>query len=549
MQKEAILLDGGYCNSLTQYSRFVTREVQIGDTPMGAHHPIRIQSMTTTDTMDTIGTVEQTIRMVESGCEYVRITAPSIKEAENLTNIKKELRLRGYNVPLVADIHFTPNAAEVAARIVEKVRVNPGNYADKKKFENIDYTDAAYEAELERIYNKFSPLVKICKENGTAMRIGTNHGSLSDRIMSRYGDTPHGMVESAMEFIRMCEDLNFYNLVISMKSSNTQVMVQAYRLLVQTMVKEGMNYPLHLGVTEAGDGEDGRIKSAVGIGTLLADGLGDTIRVSLTEDPEFEAPVARALANRFERNSQAASSLLGVGGSSAFQSSNLSTFQPHYNPFQYHRRNTEELENFGGHQVPRVIINLENENLKDPTILNSVGFNYSALLDKYNLTDQACDMVYLGNQLPSFSFPGGLKQLYNYQTWIGLADKKNCHPLFSLTEFVEAEQKDDKLNFVRILAMNPKYLFCDEPNSGLDPKTSIVIDELIKEITEEYNTTTIVVTHDMNSVMGIGDYIMFLHQGKKFWEGSNKEIAKTDIEELNDFVFASRFMKAAKDKF
>ena len=452
MQKEAILLDGGYCNSLTQYSRFVTREVQIGDTPMGAHHPIRIQSMTTTDTMDTMGTVEQTIRMVESGCEYVRITAPSIKEAENLANIKKELRLRGYNVPLVADIHFTPNAAEIAARIVEKVRVNPGNYADKKKFENIDYTDAAYEAELERIYNKFSPLVKICKENGTAMRIGTNHGSLSDRIMSRYGDTPHGMVESAMEFIRMCEDLNFYNLVISMKSSNTQVMVQAYRLLVQTMVKEGMNYPLHLGVTEAGDGEDGRIKSAVGIGTLLADGLGDTIRVSLTEDPEFEAPVARALANRFERNSQAASSLLGVVGSSTFQSSNLPTFQPHYNPFQYHRRNTEELENFGGHQVPRVIINLENENLKDPTILNSVGFNYSALLDKYNLTDQACDMVYLGNQLPSFSFPGGLKQLYNYQTWLGLADKQNCHPLFSLTEFVEAEQKDDKLNFVRILA-------------------------------------------------------------------------------------------------
>ena len=452
MQKEAILLDGGYCNSLTQYSRFVTREVQIGDTPMGAHHPIRIQSMTTTDTMDTMGTVEQTIRMVESGCEYVRITAPSIKEAENLANIKKELRLRGYNVPLVADIHFTPNAAEIAARIVEKVRVNPGNYADKKKFENIDYTDAAYEAELERIYNKFSPLVKICKENGTAMRIGTNHGSLSDRIMSRYGDTPHGMVESAMEFIRMCEDLNFYNLVISMKSSNTQVMVQAYRLLVQTMVKEGMNYPLHLGVTEAGDGEDGRIKSAVGIGTLLADGLGDTIRVSLTEDPEFEAPVARALANRFERNSQAASSLLGVGGSSTFQSSSLSTFQPNYNPFQYHRRNTEELENFGGHQVPRVIINLENENLKDPAILNSVGFNYSALLDKYNLTDQACDMVYLGNQLPSFSFPGGLKQLYNYQTWLGLADKQNCHPLFSLTEFVGAEQKDDKLNLVRVLA-------------------------------------------------------------------------------------------------
>ncbi len=442
MQKEAIMLAGGYCNSLTQYSRFITREVQIGDTPMGAHHPIRIQSMTTTDTMDTLGTVEQTIRMVESGCEYVRITAPSIKEAENLANIKKELRLRGYNVPLVADIHFTPNAAELAARIVEKVRVNPGNYADKKKFENIEYTDAAYQGELSRIYDKFSPLVKICKEYGTAMRIGTNHGSLSDRIMSRYGDTPHGMVESAMEFIRICEDLNYYNLVISMKSSNTQVMVQAYRLLVQTMVAEGMNYPLHLGVTEAGDGEDGRIKSAVGIGTLLADGLGDTIRVSLTEDPEFEAPVAKALADRYlprllKEELSTNSPLRGLGG---------------YSPFQHKRRLTDEIENLGGHQVPRVIINLENENLKDPAILNAVGFNYSALLDKYNLTDQACDMVYLGNQLPSFSFPGGLKQLYNYNTWLQLADQQNCHPLFNLTEYLNTEQKDAKLNFVEVLA-------------------------------------------------------------------------------------------------
>jgi (E)-4-hydroxy-3-methylbut-2-enyl-diphosphate synthase len=232
-------LTGGYCNSLTAYSRYLTREVNIGDIALGGHNPIRIQSMTTTDTMDTLGTVEQTIRMVESGCEYVRITAPSIKEAENLANIKKELRFRGYHVPLIADIHFTPNAAEMAARIVEKVRVNPGNYADKKKFENIEYTQDAYNAELARIYKKFIPLVKICKEYGTAMRIGTNHGSLSDRIMSHYGDTPRGMVESAMEFIRMCEDQNYYNLVISMKASNTQVMVQAYRLLVETMAKEG----------------------------------------------------------------------------------------------------------------------------------------------------------------------------------------------------------------------------------------------------------------------------------------------------------------------
>lgn len=470
--KKPIQLEGGYCNSLTQYSRFVTREVTIGNTPMGGSNPIRIQSMTTTDTMDTIGTVEQTIRMVESGCEYVRITAPSIKEAENLANIKKELRLRGYDVPLIADIHFTPNAAESAARIVEKVRVNPGNYADKKKFENLAYTQDTYQAELERIYKKFTPLVKICKEYGTAMRIGTNHGSLSDRIMSHYGDTPRGMVESAMEFIRMCEDLKFYNLCISMKASNTQVMVQAYRLLVETMVKEGMNYPLHLGVTEAGDGEDGRIKSAVGIGTLLADGLGDTIRVSLTEDPEFEAPVARALANRFEmksgsqevRKSESGNALTSISTKSSESRSlnfvnnktiaaDFRTFGlSDYSPFQYKRRITNEIENLGAHQVPRVIINIEKENLKDPAILNAVGFNYSALLDKYNLSDQACDMVYLGDQLPSFSFPGGLKQLYNYPTWLKLADKQNCHPIFSLADFATAEQKDEKLNFVKVLA-------------------------------------------------------------------------------------------------
>lgn len=467
---KSIILDGGYCNNLTQYSRFLTREIQIGNVPMGGLNPIRIQSMTTTDTMDTLGTVEQTIRMVESGCEYVRITAPSIKEAENLANIKKELRLRGYDVPLVADIHFTPNAAETAARIVEKVRVNPGNYADKKKFENIEYTTDAYQAELDRIYKKFTPLVKICKEYGTAMRIGTNHGSLSDRIMSHYGDTPRGMVESAMEFIRMCEDQNFYNLVISMKASNTQVMVQAYRLLVETMVKEGMNYPLHLGVTEAGDGEDGRIKSAVGIGTLLADGLGDTVRVSLTEDPEFEAPVARALVNRFEVKksespeievrsldiqSDVISTVVGNHGvlskAKSFKDESLT---PIYSPYHYSRRQTVEIENFGGHQVPKVIINLEDKNLKDPAILNAVGFNYSTLLDKYNLTDLACDMVYLGDNLPSFSFPGGLKQLYNYSTWLKLKDKQNCHPLLSAQEYQSALQRDENLNFVKIVAEN-----------------------------------------------------------------------------------------------
>ncbi len=437
-------LPGRYCNSLTEYSRFVTREVAIGDVPMGGNNPIRIQSMTTTDTMDTIGTVEQSIRMIEAGCEYVRITAPSIKEAQNLAEIKKQLRARGYTTPLVADIHFTPNAAEVAARIVEKVRVNPGNYADKKKFDQIEYTDAQYRGELDRIYQKFAPLVKICKEYGTAMRIGTNHGSLSDRIMSRYGDTPQGMVESAMEFMRICEALNYYSLVISMKSSNPQVMVQAYRLLVETMVAEGMNYPLHLGVTEAGDGEDGRIKSAVGIGTLLEDGLGDTVRVSLTEEPEAEAPVAIALVSRYAERAKR----------KATGQENLSPFTFHlspHNPYEYMRRETYEANAFiGGHMVPRVVVDLSQKNLKDPAILNDAGYLYSPVLDKYNMADQSVDFVYLGDGLPSFNFPGNLKQLYNYATWQKLADKTMCHPVFTLKEFIEADDRSSALNLVRL---------------------------------------------------------------------------------------------------
>jgi (E)-4-hydroxy-3-methylbut-2-enyl-diphosphate synthase len=446
-------LAGGYCNNLSKYSRFFTREVQIGDVPMGGVNPIRIQSMTTTDTMDTLGTVEQTIRMVESGCEYVRITAPSMKEADNLALIKKELRFRGYNVPLVADIHFTPNAAEAAARIVEKVRINPGNYADKKRFENIEYTHLAYQAELERIYKKFTPLVKICKEYGTAMRIGTNHGSLSDRIMSQYGDTPRGMVESAMEFIRMCEDQNYYNLVISMKASNTQVMVQAYRLLVETMVKEGMNYPLHLGVTEAGDGEDGRIKSAVGIGTLLEDGLGDTIRVSLTEDPEFEAPVAKSLADRYIQRRAAAQEteqMTLAGNDQTHMREQLNIAALPYDPYAYNRRLTQPVQHIGGHHHPVVMLDVSAKNLKDPYFLTEVGYKYSAGLDKYNMADQACDLVYLGDQLPSFSFPGNLRQIYNYPTWLDLKDKSNCHPILSLAAYKSAALKDPILNLVQV---------------------------------------------------------------------------------------------------
>ncbi len=433
-------LPGGYCNSLTEYSRWRTREVTIGEVPMGGNHPIRIQSMTTVDTMDTIGSVEQTIRMVDAGCEYIRITAPSIKEANNLAEIKKELRKRGYDVPLVADIHFTPNAAEVAARIVEKVRINPGNYADKKKFDQLNYTEAEYKAELDRIYTKFAPLVKICKTYGTAMRIGTNHGSLSDRIMSHYGDTPEGMVESAMEFIRICEDLNYYNLVISMKSSNPQVMVRAYRLLVEKMVSEGMNYPLHLGVTEAGDGEDGRIKSAVGIGTLLEDGLGDTVRVSLTEEPELEAPVAIALVNRYTKRR------LEMQRAASDGHPMYSYVQPVVKPYV----SAETNAFIGGSLVPRVVVDISHKNLRDPNILTDVGYKYDALLDKYHMGEQSVDFVYLADALPSFTMPGNLKQLYNYTTWQTIANKVNIHPVYTLHEFIGAEYRDVALNLVRV---------------------------------------------------------------------------------------------------
>ncbi len=427
-----------YCESLTEYKRRKTITANIGDVPLGSNYPIRVQSMTTVDTMDTIGSVEQSIRMIEAGCEYVRITAPSIKEAENLRLIREELHKRGYKTPLVADIHFTPNAAELAARIVEKVRINPGNYADKKKFEELEYSDTSYQAELERIREKFSPLVSICKEYGTAMRIGTNHGSLSDRIMSRYGDTPLGMVESALEFLRICEDLNYYNIVLSMKSSNTQVMVQAYRLLVQKMAEEGLKpYPLHLGVTEAGEAEDGRIKSAVGIGALLEDGLGDTVRVSLTEEPEAEAPVAAALINRYTHRLEKQEHIPEIEISPK-------------NPYEYARRQSFEVANFGASNVPRVIANLSHLpeiKIKD---LGSIGHFYLPELDKWGMNDQGCDYLYTGTKKLDFMLPNGLKQIVDAPVWETSEDKINTLPLYTRKEYLTANQLHKTLNFLRI---------------------------------------------------------------------------------------------------
>ena len=435
-----------YCESLTDYKRFPTKEVRIGDLALGNFQPIRIQTMTTTDTMDTLGTVDQTIRCIEAGAELVRITAPSKKEAENLLNIKNELRRRGYTTPLVADIHFTPNAAEIAARIVEKVRVNPGNYIDKKKFELIEYTDADYAEEIERIRERFTPLVSICKEYGTAMRIGTNHGSLSDRIMSRYGDTPMGMVESAMEFLRIARSESYHNIVLSMKSSNPQVMVQAYRLLVKTMWDEfGECYPLHLGVTEAGDGEDGRIKSAVGIGTLLEDGLGDTIRVSLTEDPELEIPVCRDLVKRYSQKAQD----IQTQGTSIPAVEKLS-----YNPFEYKRRSTFAVDNIGGTHVPVVVADLSKLEAIRPEDLRRIGYTYDAGTDKWTIADMAADYVFTGHQVLDFALPGTLKVIVYPATWAAAEDQTKYFPIFQDSGYATATEKSPVLNFVMVDCYN-----------------------------------------------------------------------------------------------
>jgi (E)-4-hydroxy-3-methylbut-2-enyl-diphosphate synthase len=452
---EVTTLSKKYCNSLTKYSRYKTRVVKVGGLLIGGDNPIRVQSMTTTDTMDTIATVEQSIRMIEAGSELVRITAPAMKEAKNLENIKNELRSRGYNTPLVADIHFKPDAAEMAARIVEKVRVNPGNYADKKKFKVFSFTDEMYNEELERIYEEFSPLVKICKEYGTAMRIGTNHGSLSDRIMNRYGDTPLGMVESAMEFVRICEDLGYHEIILSMKASNTRIMVQAYRLLINKMEEEGMNYPLHLGVTEAGDGEDGRIKSSVGIGTLLEDGIGDTIRVSLTEEPEFEIPVCQKLVERYSKREghkeiPDVSTPLTDSQSSIL---NLESSIP-YDPFVYERRHTRETDKIGNHHVPVVILTPNVDEIQSPEALQAITYGYSAELDKWNIGDMAADYIYLGSNDIPYALPGTLRKIFDYSYWAKLENKSETFPIFTPAEYLSAVRRSYRINFLSVTINN-----------------------------------------------------------------------------------------------
>ena len=453
-----------YSETLTSYKRLKTREVKIGNLLLGNNHPIRVQTMTTTDTMDTMATVEQSIRCIEAGAELVRITAPSKNEAENLQHIKDELRRRGYDTPLVADIHFTPNAAEIAARIVEKVRINPGNYVDKKKFEQIDYTDAEYAEEIERIRDRFTPLVKICKQYGTAMRIGTNHGSLSDRIMSRYGDTAMGMVESAMEFLRIARAEDYHNIILSMKSSNPQVMVQAYRLLVNHMMEEfGEAYPLHLGVTEAGDGEDGRIKSAIGIGTLLEDGIGDTIRVSLTEDPELEIPVCKDIVKRY---TQVMSSELVPA-----------IEKMPYDAFTYNRRETFEVSNIGAKHVPVVIADFSKFSKITHENLQAIGYTYDTATDKWNIGDAAADYIFC-NQPLDFDLPGTLKVILYHTPWLAANDKAKYVPIFDGGQYLDdAVEKSTLINFVMVDCYSEGYT--DEPLKELfakikDDKTAVI---------------------------------------------------------------------------
>ena len=356
-------------DSLYNYERRESWMVNIGDTPLGDSCPIRLQSMTNTSTLDTAASAEQAIRIIKSGAAYVRLTAQGVREAENLQHIRHEIRQAGFSTPLVADIHFNPKAADAAALYVEKVRINPGNYVDSARtFKELEYTDEEYAAELQKINDRFVPFLNLCKEHHTAIRIGVNHGSLSDRIMSRYGDTPRGMVESCMEFLRICMQQNFRDVVLSVKASNTVVMVKTVRLLIAAMEQEGMFFPLHLGVTEAGDGEDGRIKSAVGIGALLSDGIGDTVRVSLSEDPELEIPVARKLVTYI------ASRLNNIPITGPEK--------PAYDPFDNPRRETAAVGNIGGNNVPVVIADYSaGHELPAPTGLLTPDFCYIGLRD------------------------------------------------------------------------------------------------------------------------------------------------------------------------
>jgi (E)-4-hydroxy-3-methylbut-2-enyl-diphosphate synthase len=443
--------------------------INIGSVPLGGTYPIRIQSMTNTDTLDTKASVVQCIKIIEAGADFVRLTAQGIREAENLAIIKNELRKSGFNTPLIADIHFNPAAAEVAARLVEKVRINPGNYTDKRaSFEIKEYTDKAYEEELERIHAKLLPLIKICRENKTVIRVGINHGSLSDRIMTRFGNTPEGMVFSAMEFIRVFRSENFGDLVLSMKSSDTAVMIKATRLLVKMMLNENLAYPLHLGVTEAGEGEDGRIRSAAGIGALLSEGIGDTIRVSLSEAPEKEIPVAQKLVDFYPR------------GISVKAPQKQVTFQtPSVRP--------EVLKHVNG---PVVVSDLTSIPVNQNKIYEQAGFNYDPLSKKLRKTDGSADLV-LVNNLPEIT-PDNVSLLIPESDW-NEKDNKTTYPVFSPETFSESVTKSGKLNAI-ITTPSVETVYLENPDTdttllifSFDPEKSLYDADYFLNTLEEKN--------------------------------------------------------------
>lgn len=435
------------------YKRRLSSVTNIGNTPLGGDNPIRIQSMTNTNTNDTESSAEQTIRIIKAGADYVRLTAQGVREAENLKNIKDEVRKQGYNTPLIADIHFNPRAAEAAARHVEKVRINPGNFVDgAKSFNGKEFSDEEYALEIEKIRAKLTSFLDICKEHNTAIRIGVNHGSLSDRILTRYGDTPEGMVESCMEFLRICVEQNFTDIAISMKASNTVVMTKAVRLLVEKMEEEGLAFPLHLGVTEAGDGEDGRIKSAVGIGALLSDGLGDTIRVSLSEDPELEVPVAKKMVDYIcQRENH--SEIKAIANAD-------------YSSFSNTRRPTLSVGNIGGDQVPVVISDRSKGNFE---------FNVHFLPD----------YIYVGKELPKQA-PLSIPAIIDAEGWTG---QKNTHPLFNGSNYREMKDADAPIKFLQL-------------------SYSELSDDILSHLKTDKNIVLILTTNHIN---GVGEQRAFIH--------------------------------------
>ncbi len=465
-----IIQNKSYCKSLTNYSRNKTREVKIGKIPLGDKNPIRIQSMANTDTLDTSTTVEQCKRIFDAGADYIRITTPRVKDAENLANIKTQLHDAGYTNPLIADIHFNPKAAETAAQIVEKVRINPGNYVDKKSLNQIKFTEEAYQQEIEKIRLRLIPLLTICKENQTAVRIGTNHGSLSGRIMNRYGDTPLGMVESTMEFLRICQSENFNDIVISLKSSNTRVMVQACRLLVKAMKNENMNYPLHLGVTEAGEGEDGRIKSALGMGALLADGIGDTIRISLTEAPEKEIPVAITIAEHFKDKTQKQS---------------LPEIDNFFvNPYQFEKRKTRQVSNIGSENEPVVVADLSNYENITARELEKCGYTVNDKNQQWEPGDTPADYIFVRNSNMLCYFPKQLKIICPYKDWQNsVKDNPQFVPLFSAKQYLNTKEISTINNFVEInyAELNNELL----KKLKADPFAVLVIESITGYVTGE----------------------------------------------------------------